>query len=98
MGSESMSRTSLVGVRELRSQVAAVLRRAQRGDRVVVTVDGVPVAQLTPIEPIGAVTLDDLVAGGLVKPPAQPQKPARPERVPLAVDVRVAAVLAEVRG
>ena len=40
-----------VGIRELRNQVAAVVRRAAAGERVVVTVDGRPVAQLGPLEP-----------------------------------------------
>jgi prevent-host-death family protein len=54
-----------VGVRELRNQTAAWIRRAGAGERVVVTVDGRPVAQLGPIERDG-VDLDSLVARGLV--------------------------------
>ena len=53
-----------VGIRELRNNVAAVVRRASRGERVVVTVDGVPAAQLGPLEATAGVTLDDLVAAG----------------------------------
>src|SRR5512138_707827 len=48
-----------VGVRELRNNVAAVVRRAAAGERVVVTVDGVPVAQLGPLEGATALTVDD---------------------------------------
>ena len=57
-----------VGVRELRNQVAAVLRRAENGDRVLVTVDGRPVAQLGPITPSssGDVTLWDLAGAWLL--------------------------------
>ena len=88
-----------VGIRELRNNVAAVVRRAAAGERLVVTVDGVPTAQLGPLEPIGGPTLDDLVAAGLVTPPprrgrAVPQPPAG--AVP--VDVRVDRLLDEVRG
>ena len=54
-----------VGVRELRNQTAAWIRRAGDGERVVVTVDGRPVAQLGPIERDGS-DLDSLVARGLV--------------------------------
>src|SRR5690606_14171409 len=37
-----------VGARELRQNLAAVLRQAAAGERIVVTVDGKPVAQLGP--------------------------------------------------
>ena len=42
-----------VGIRELRNNVAAVVRRAGAGERIVVTVDGVPAAQLGPLEATG---------------------------------------------
>jgi prevent-host-death family protein len=35
--------------RELRNNVGEVLRRAERGERIVVTVDGRPVAELGPV-------------------------------------------------
>jgi len=38
-----------VSVRELRNQVSEVLRRAESGDHLVVTVRGRPVAQLGPL-------------------------------------------------
>src|SRR5918994_5940490 len=69
-----------VGIRELRNNVAAVVRRAAGGERVVVTVDGVPAAQIGPLE-AGAragVTLDDLVAAGLVRPPGRRDPPEAP--------------------
>lgn len=59
-----------IGVRELRSALATYLRRAQQGERVVVTVDGAPVAQLSPLGgSLDGVTLSDLVARGAVVPP-----------------------------
>lgn len=87
-----------IGVRELRNNVAAVLRRAAAGERMVVTVDGVPAAQLGPIEPTGAPTLDDLVATGLVHPPQRPGAPSDPTPIDAAVDIRIDDVLAELRG
>lgn len=87
-----------VGVRELRNQVAAVVRRAGAGDRVIVTVDGRPAAQLGPIEPSGRLTLDDLVAGGLVQPPGRRDKPDPPDAAILPVDLRADPILDEVRG
>lgn len=86
-----------VGVRELRNNVAAVLRRAEAGERITVTVDGRPVARLVPLEPEGEPTMADLVAAGLVVaprrrgvPPLHPEDPA--------VDVRLDDVLDELRG
>jgi prevent-host-death family protein len=37
--------------RELRNQVSDVLRRAENGEHFTVTVDGRPVAQVTPLSP-----------------------------------------------
>jgi prevent-host-death family protein len=89
-----------VGIRELRNNVAAVVRRAAAGERIVVTVDGVATAQLGPLAPDGALTLDDLIAAGLALPPARADRPApsagEVEDVP--VDIRPDRVLDELRG
>jgi len=87
-----------IGVRELRNDVAAVLRRAAAGERIVVTVDGVPVAQLGPLEPPGQPTLDDLVATGLVHPPRRPGPVGEPAPIDPPVDIRLDDVLDGLRG
>lgn len=88
-----------VGIRGLRNQVAAVVRRAAAGERVVVTVDGRPVAQLGPLEPDRAgVTVWDLAAAGLVEPPRRPDRPAAPAPLPVPADVRVDRLLDHARG
>lgn len=88
-----------VGVRELRANVAALVRRASSGERIVVTSDGVPVAVLGPLVPAaGSVTIDDLVAAGLLVPPGRPQQAEEPEPVGLPVDTRSSRVLDELRG
>lgn len=87
-----------IGARELRANLATVLRQAGAGERVVVTVDGRPVAQLTPVEPAGAPTLAELAAAGLVEPPRRSDRPVEPAALDAAVDVRLERVLAEVRG
>lgn len=87
-----------VGIRELRNDVAAVVRRAGAGERIVVTVDGRPVAQLGPIEPTGAPTLDDLVAAGLARAARRPDRPPPPDPVDPPVDARSARVLDGLRG
>jgi prevent-host-death family protein len=91
------SGASHVGIRELRNQVAAVVRRAASGDEVVVTVDGRPVARLVPLEPQGRVTLDDLVAAGLVEPPGRSDRPPPPPPAMVPIDLDIDAVLDEVR-
>lgn len=88
-----------VGIRELRNQVAAVVRRAAGGERLVVTVDGRPVAQIGPLEPGSAgVTVWDLAAAGLVEPPRRPDRPAPPVPLPVPADVRVDRLIEAVRG
>jgi prevent-host-death family protein len=87
-----------VGIRQLRNNVAAVVRRASAGERVVVTVDGVPVAQLGPLDAAAGVTLDDLVAAGLIRPPGRRDRPGMPEAEDAPVDVRPDGVLDELRG
>jgi prevent-host-death family protein len=88
-----------IGVRELRNNVAAVLRRAQAGERVVVTVDGRPVAQLGPLAPDATgVTLWDLAAAGLVEPPRRHDRPADPEPLPVPADLDADRLLETTRG
>lgn len=87
-----------VGIRGLRNDVAAIVRRAGGGERIIVTVDGEPVAQLGPLEPTGAPTIDDLAAAGLVRLPGRSDHPAPPDPFGVPVDVRVASVITALRG
>ena len=87
-----------IGVRELRANLAAALRQADAGERVIITVDGRPIAQLGPLEPSGATTLVELAASGLVDPPRRSDVPSPPDAIDPAIDVRLDRVLAEVRG
>jgi len=87
-----------VGIRELRNHVAAVVRRAAAGERIVVTVDGVPAAQIGPLDAPAAVTLDDLIAAGLARPPGRRDRPPPAEAEDAPVDVRPGSVLDELRG
>jgi len=98
METELMKTENAIGVRELRNQVAAVLRRAQNGDRMIVTVDGRPVAQLGPIQPDGRAQMADLVAGGMVEPPGRADRPPAPDPALLPIDVSPDRVLEEIRG
>lgn len=88
-----------MGVRELRTNLAAVVDRAADGERVVITVHGRPVAQLGPLDPgDGEVTLEDLAARGLVILPRRPDRPDPATAVEPWAGVRLDRLLAEVRG
>lgn len=88
-----------VGTRELRGDLSALVRRAGAGERIVVTVDGRPVAQLGPVEPSdGAVTVDDLVARGLLQAARRPDRPAPEFSMPLWAGTRIDQLVREVRG
>jgi prevent-host-death family protein len=89
---------STIGVRELRNQVAAVVRRAAGGERIVVTVDGRPMAQLSPLTPAAQPTLADLASTGLLDAPLKPRPTAAPAAEDLAVDVRLDRAMDELRG
>ena len=84
---------------DLRADLAAHVRRAEAGERVIVTVDGRPAAQLAPISPGGTPDLDDLAAAGLVRRPLRSDRPGPPQDLPLLpIDVSIDQVLADLRG
>lgn len=88
-----------IGVRELRGDLAAVVRRAGAGERIVVTVDGAPVAQLGPVESVdGEPTIDDLVARGLLVRARRDDRPEPEFVMPLWAGTRLDRLVREVRG
>ena len=91
--------TTHVGTRDLRANLAAHLRAAQSGHRVIVTVDGVPVAELGPVG--GAHTpdsLEALVATGLLEAPGRTDRPDAPSPTPLPAGMSSERALTELRG
>ena len=91
-------RTAL-GVRELRADLAALLRRAGAGQRLTVSVSGRPLAMIGPVETAGGdVTFDALAAAGLLVPArrADEHRPQAP--VPVWSGVRLDRAFREVRG
>jgi prevent-host-death family protein len=86
-----------MNVRELRANLAAALRRAEAGHRVVITVGGRPVAQLGPVTAAGPPTLDDLVARGLVIRARRADRPPPDLLVAMTVGTRLDRLLGEVR-
>lgn len=69
-----------IAVRELRNQVSRVVRRARAGERMLITVDGVPVAEIGPVRATDRGTsLPELIATGAVTGPRS-RTAARPPR------------------
>ena len=88
-----------VSIRALRGDLAAQVRRAARGERIVVSVGGRAVAQLGPLDDTaGQVTLDDLATRGLVQPPRRTGAWTPPPPMTVWQGVRLDRLLAELRG
>jgi antitoxin (DNA-binding transcriptional repressor) of toxin-antitoxin stability system len=92
-------RVEHLGIRDLRRGVAAAVRRAGSGERIVVTVDGRPVAQLGPLEPTdGELTFEDLAARGQVLLARRADRPDPEFSMPLWAGTRLDQLVREVRG
>lgn len=88
-----------IGIRALRNSVSELVRRAARGERIVITVDGKPMAQLGPVGPDGlGLTLADLAGAGLIDPPRREPDPALPAPYPVPADVRLDRLIDQIRG
>jgi prevent-host-death family protein len=88
-----------VGIRQLRNGVSGLVQRAAMGERIVITVDGRPMAQLGPLGGADERSLDDLAAAGLVDPPRRPgPEPDVPAPLAVPADIRLDRLLDEIRG
>ncbi len=86
-------------MRELRGDLATAVRRAGAGERLIVTVDGVPVAQLGPLDPLdGNPTIEDLAGRGLIELARRPDRPAPTFSMPMWAGTRIDRLVREVRG
>jgi antitoxin (DNA-binding transcriptional repressor) of toxin-antitoxin stability system len=89
----------MVGVRDLRADLAAHVRRAGAGQRVVIRVDGREVAQLGPLEAAqGQAVLADLIIAGAVLAPRRTDTPRSVAAIPVWSGVRLDRALKELRG
>ena len=79
---------STISVRALRADLAAAVRRSERGEHTVITVSGRPVAQLGPV---------DDGSGGTVIPPRRTSTWRPPAPVQIWSGVRIDRALGEVR-
>jgi prevent-host-death family protein len=88
-----------IGIRELRANLSSAARRAGDGERIVITVDGRPVAQLGPLEPTDRrPDLADLAARGLLQPARRHDRPEPSMVMPLWAGTRIDQLVREVRG
>ena len=88
-----------IGVRELRSELSGFVKRAGAGERIVITIDGQPVAQLGPLEAaVDELTIDDLAAKGLITPARRADRPEPDFVMPMWAGVRLDNLVREVRG
>ena len=86
-------------IRELRADLAAHVRRAGAGQRVVVSIGGREVAQLGPVQAIdGQTVLADLVTAGLVIAPRRTEAARPAQAIPVWSGVRLDRALKELRG
>ena len=88
-----------MGIRELRANLANAARRAEAGERVVVTIDGRPVAQLGPVEPVDRrLSIHDLAARGLITPARRSDRPEPEFVLPMWAGTRTDQLVREIRG
>ena len=87
-----------IGIRQLRASVAALVKRAAAGERIVITVDGTPLAQLGPLGQAADPTLDDMAAAGLIEPPRQSATRELPTPLAVPADVGLDRLLDQIRG
>jgi prevent-host-death family protein len=74
-----------IGIRELRNETSRVVRRARSGERILITIDGVPAAQLVPLDDRPRTrTLEELTATGALLAPraSRPPREATPLPAP----------------
>jgi prevent-host-death family protein len=73
-----------IAIRELRNQASRVVRRARAGERLIITVDGVPAAEIGPVSSARATSLQELIVTGAVvaAPVRTAPQPPRPVRAP----------------
>ncbi len=93
-----------VGIRQLRASLAGLVKRAATGERIVITVDGRPTAQLAPLGRGLDPTLDDMAAAGLIEPPRQggaddgSGRAEMPNPIAVPADVGLDRLLDQIRG
>jgi hypothetical protein len=90
----------MIGIRELRADLAAHVRRAEAGETTVVAVGGHPAAVLAPLsvaEPGHQAERSALIASGALLPPRRTDGALPTRTVSVWGNVRLDRLLAEIR-
>jgi len=92
----------MIGIRQLRADLAAHVRRAAGGETTIISIGGAPVAALAPLvtgsSPEGAGGLAPLVASGALIPPRRPDGHPASGTITTWANVRLDRLLREIRG
>lgn len=96
--SDTLLSMASIGIRELRSALSTYVKRAHTGERIVITVDGAPAAQLSSLQSDSTgIALADLVARGAVLPPRRRGDWVPAEPLVLYSGARIDRALSQVR-
>ena len=92
----------MIGIRQLRADLAAHVRRAAGGETTVISIGGSPAAALTPLatkdEPEGGTGLSSLIASGALIAPRRSDGRVAEGTVSTWANVRLDRLLREIRG
>jgi prevent-host-death family protein len=93
----------MIGIRELRADLAAHVRRASGGEPTLVSVGGRPAAALVPLsamndEGAAATQLSSLVSSGALIPPRRADAKLPVEHITVWGNARLDRLLREIRG
>jgi antitoxin (DNA-binding transcriptional repressor) of toxin-antitoxin stability system len=92
----------MIGIRQLRADLAAHVRRAAGGETTVISIAGAPLAALGPLttsdEPSNVARLSSLVASGGVIAPRRSDGRTADGTVTTWANVRLDRLLREIRG
>ncbi len=87
-----------ITVRQLRNDVSRILRRAKAGEHMIVTSNGVAVAEIGPLQQRSDTpTLEELIASGKVIPPRTRSAPAPPHPIVFDGPMTSEEILEEMR-
>lgn len=89
--------TARIGARELRQNLSAVLKRVERGERLIITSRNRPVAEIGPLHNRPRRTLAALIDAGLATPPRQRGPLPRPLKLDLGDPNALSKALEELR-
>jgi prevent-host-death family protein len=95
---ESQVAASVIGIRDLRADMAALVRRAGSGEHVIISVAGRSIARLGPLHtPAGQLSMDDLIASGHVIAPRRTGVYRSSDPVPVWQGSRIDKLLQDIR-